>query len=164
MASRLLMCSNARAASLQPRLTRTAPLQWRTRERRRQGMFLQSAAERARVKAASIASLQEILRKDPTDPRVYVTLGTLLMRELRYEEAREVYADGCRMAQGTNEYVWAAMANLERKARARGVRQARAGCQCLWPAITAHECSVPRACRHRHANCHTCMHRQRSED
>lgn len=59
--------------------------------------------------------LRAVLARDPTDERTYVILGTLLLRQKRVDEAREVYEEGCTVAQGSNAFIWTAMGNLERK-------------------------------------------------
>ena len=56
-----------------------------------------------------------VLERSPTDPRAYVTLGTHYIRQKRYHDAREVLAEGCRMAQGNNSYIWATMGHLEQR-------------------------------------------------
>lgn len=61
--------------------------------------------------------LRELLARDPTDERTYVVLGTLLLRQRRVDEAREVYEEGCTVAQGSNAYIWTAIGNLEKRVR-----------------------------------------------
>lgn len=59
--------------------------------------------------------LRDVLARDPTDERTYVILGTMLLRQRRVEEAREVYEEGCTVAQGANAFIWTAIGNLEKK-------------------------------------------------
>jgi hypothetical protein len=61
--------------------------------------------------------LRALLARDPTEERVYVSLGTHLLRQRRVEEARSVYEEGCAVAEGANPFIWTALGNLERKVR-----------------------------------------------
>jgi Flp pilus assembly protein TadD len=63
----------------------------------------------------SESELRDVLARDPTDERTYVILGTLLLKQGRVDEAREVYEEGCTVAQGSNAYIWTAIGNLERR-------------------------------------------------
>ena len=74
-----------------------------------------AGSQRDRMNKETEQDLREVLARDPTDERTYVVLGTLLLRQKRVEEAREVYEEGCTVAQGSNAYIWTAMGNLERR-------------------------------------------------
>lgn len=42
----------------------------------------------------------------PEDGRIYVALGKVFVKQLKYAEARTVYERGCQATQGENTYIW----------------------------------------------------------
>jgi Flp pilus assembly protein TadD len=90
-------------------------LQYRARQKRMQSACTPVGSHRARINKETEQELRSVLARDPTDERTYVVLGTLLLRQGRVEEAREVYEEGCAVAQGQNAYIWTAIGNLEKK-------------------------------------------------
>lgn len=61
------------------------------------------------------AAYLQVLRKDPTDPRPYVALGTMYQERGELEEAGRILAEGCAVTEGNNPFIWTAMATLEKK-------------------------------------------------
>eukprot|EP00892_Ulva_mutabilis_P003111 jgi/Ulvmu1/12800/UM097_0029.1 len=114
--------SQAGGAAAAARRERNRPLKintdlrlYRARQKGVQARMLASGEEKLRKAQQVEQDLRDILARDPTDERTYVTLGTLLLRQRRVTEARAVYEEGCAVAEGTNAFIWVAMANLERK-------------------------------------------------
>lgn len=68
--------------------------QYRARLARMRANLAADNAERKRLLREAEASLRRCLATDPTDPRPYVSLGRILLRQKRYDEARKLYADG----------------------------------------------------------------------
>ncbi|KAJ3699749.1 hypothetical protein LUZ61_003454 [Rhynchospora tenuis] len=52
----------------------------------------------------------------PEDGRIYVALGKVFTKQLKYAEARTVYERGCQATQGENSYIWQCWAVLESNA------------------------------------------------
>ncbi|KAF3322671.1 psbB mRNA maturation factor Mbb1 [Carex littledalei] len=52
----------------------------------------------------------------PEDGRIYVALGKVFVKQLKYAEAKTVYERGCQATQGENTYIWQCWAVLESKA------------------------------------------------
>eukprot|EP00250_Pteridium_aquilinum_P015220 c22455_g1_i1 orf=391-2427(+) len=59
--------------------------------------------------------LRQCIKDWPTDGRAYVALGTRLVKQGKFVDARTVYEDGCQAARGENPYIWQAWAMLEQK-------------------------------------------------
>lgn len=50
---------------------------------------------------------------DPSDGRAYVVLGRIMLKQRRFEEARQLYSEGCYNTGNANPYIWAAWGYLE---------------------------------------------------
>jgi len=70
---------------------------------------------RALLKSAEDA-LRRCVALDPADARGYVVLGRVLVTQKRYEEARQLYADGCVATGNANAFLWTAWGYLETRA------------------------------------------------
>lgn len=69
-------------------------LQYRARLSRLQAaLSIDQEAKRQLLRDAE-ASLRACISMDSADPRSYVVLGKLLVQQKRYDEARQLYADG----------------------------------------------------------------------
>lgn len=90
-------------------------MQYRARQKRMTSSCTPVGPRRDKINKESEEQLREVLARDPTDHRTYVILGTLLLRQRRVEEAREVYEEGCAVAEGSNAFIWTAIGNLEKK-------------------------------------------------
>jgi Flp pilus assembly protein TadD len=100
--------------------------QYHARQARAKAGLLPSGPSQRSQAADAEQRFLDLLSRDPSDTRTYVSLGTLYVRQRRFEEARRVYEAGCAVAEGGNAYLWTSMGNLERKARPRIVS--------AWPA------------------------------
>ncbi|KXZ45393.1 hypothetical protein GPECTOR_55g299 [Gonium pectorale] len=74
------------------------------------------AAERKELLKAAEDGLRRCLALDPSDPRTYVVLGKTLLQQRRYDEARQLYQNGCANTGNTNPYIWSAWGWLEAQA------------------------------------------------
>lgn len=70
-----------------------------------------------RVREVELAEkiLRQCIKDWPSDGRSYVALGSRLMKQGRFVDARAIYEDGCQAARGENPYIWQAWAILEQK-------------------------------------------------
>ncbi|XP_068659957.1 protein high chlorophyll fluorescent 107 [Aristolochia californica] len=59
----------------------------------------------------------------PEDGRPYVSLGKILSKQAKFDDARSVYERGCQATQGENPYIWQCWAVLEN--RVGNIRRAR---------------------------------------
>jgi tetratricopeptide (TPR) repeat protein len=71
------------------------------------------ASERRALLREAEDGLRRALAMDASDPRTYVVLGKLLVRQKRYDEARRLYADGTRNTGNANAFIWSAWGLLE---------------------------------------------------
>lgn len=70
---------------------------------------------RSRENKKAETILRQCVKDWPTDGRAYVFLGTRLMKQGKFVDARAVFEDGCQAARGENPFIWQAWAVLEQK-------------------------------------------------
>lgn len=71
------------------------------------------ADKRRTLLKSSEDGLRRCLALDASDARAYVVLGRLLVAQKRYDEARQLYADGCANTGNANPYIWTSWGHLE---------------------------------------------------
>ncbi|PNW79465.1 hypothetical protein CHLRE_09g416200v5 [Chlamydomonas reinhardtii] len=98
-------------------------LLWRCRTSRIRARQTLDLNERKSLYKAAEDGLRRCLALDPADPRAYVVLGKTLVQQKRYDEARQLYQDGCANTGNVNPYIWSAWGWLE--ARTGNVERAR---------------------------------------
>ncbi len=69
--------------------------QWRCRQRRIQAAMTVDREEKRRLLKECEDGVRRALAMDAGDARSYVILGKTLMMQKRYDEARQLYSDGC---------------------------------------------------------------------
>jgi len=92
-------------------------LLYRCRTLRHKAFYVADRAERNRMLQEVEDGLRRAIDMDPTDGRAYVSLGKHYMLQKRYQDAANVYENGCAATQGQNPYIWQAWATLEAKRR-----------------------------------------------
>lgn len=88
---------------------------WRHRQQRIQSNFMIDVEKRKRALQESEEGLRKCISQFPGDARAYVTLGKMLVKQRRWEEARRLYAEGCQNTGSNNPYLWCSWGYLEAK-------------------------------------------------
>lgn len=86
-----------------PALSTPCRAAFRTLDTEKRRVLLKSAED----------GLRRCLAQEPADGRAYVVLGRLLVLQKRYDEARELYTDGCSNTDNANAFIWASWGHLE---------------------------------------------------
>ena len=81
------------------------------------GQNMEDGPNRDAAFQRSEATFRRAISLNPEDIRAYVSIGTLYVRQNRFEDARAVFEEGCAVCEGNNAYIWTAIANLERTVR-----------------------------------------------
>ncbi len=87
--------------------------QYRSRLARIKAQLTLDAEERRTLLKQAEDGLRRCITMDNSDARTYVVLGKLLMQQKRFDEARQLFAEGSRNTDNTNSFIWSSWGYLE---------------------------------------------------